>query len=159
MSAPPIDREALQKSLGPGMVLVTDSGDGVLGQVLLDGRHAMSADEPRSAGGNDAGPSPYELLLMALGSCTSMTLRLYADRKRWPLERVIVRLKHSKIHAQDCADCETREGMLDNIEREIELLGALDAEQRQRLMEIADRCPVHRTLKSEIVIRSRLKAS
>jgi putative redox protein len=109
-----------------------------------------------SAGGADAGPSPYDYLLVALGTCTSMTLSMYARQKQWPLEGVTVRLSHSRIHAADCAECETKEGKLDRIEREISLTGGLSAEQRARLLEIADRCPVHRTLTSEISIRSRL---
>jgi putative redox protein len=125
-------------------------------QTARTGRHAFTADEPVSAGGNDAGPGPYELLLMALGSCTSMTLRMYAELKKLPLERVRVKLIHRKIHADDCADCATREGRIDEITREIELYGDLTAEQRQRLLEIANKCPVHRTLTSEIKIRSQL---
>ena len=135
-----------------------DSARGIsrLAQEILVGRHRLAADEPREAGGSDLGPNPYDLLLAALGACTSMTLRLYADHKEWPLERTTVRLSHEKIHATDCADCETREGKIDQIEREIELAGPLDAQQRQRLLEIAEKCPVHRTLHSEIKIRSRL---
>jgi putative redox protein len=109
-------------------------------------------------GGNDAGPSPYDLLLASLGACTSMTVRLYAKQKQWPLERIEVTLKHDKVHAADCAECETREGRIDRIEREIRLTGALDATQRQRLLKIANRCPVHRTLHSEVVIPTRLAA-
>ncbi len=127
-----------------------------LAQEILVGHHHLAADEPTEAGGSDLGPNPYDFLLAALGACTSMTLRLYADHKQWPLERVTVRLSHEKIHAADCADCETREGKIDQIEREIELAGPLDAAQRQRLLEIAEKCPVHRTLHSEIKIRSRL---
>ncbi len=127
-----------------------------LAQEILVGHHRLTADEPTEAGGSDLGPNPYDLLLAALGACTSMTLRLYADHKQWPLERTRVRLSHQKIHAADCADCETREGKIDQIEREIELAGPLDATQRQRLLEIAEKCPVHRTLHSEIKIRSRL---
>jgi putative redox protein len=108
-------------------------------------------------GGDDKGPSPYDFLLMALGSCTSMTVRLYAERKEWPLERVVVRLKHERIHAQDCADCETKEGMVDRIQREVEFHGALDEAQKARLLEIANKCPVHRTLSNEIKIETRLK--
>jgi putative redox protein len=145
--------------VAPGTVLVTESGDGRLKQYLLDGRHRLIADEPRSVGGDDAGPNPYELLLMSLGACTSMTLRLFARRKQWPLDRVVVRLRHARIHAEDCASCETKTGLIDRIEREIELQGALDAAQRARLMEIADMCPVHRTLTSEINIVSRLAGS
>lgn len=127
-----------------------------LAQEIEAGRHQLIADEPIEAGGTDAGPSPYELLLAALGACTSMTVSMYARRKRWPLEAVTVRLQHARIHAQDCAECETKEGMLDRIEREISLVGPLDAAQRGRLLEIANRCPVHRTLVSEIDIRTRL---
>ena len=112
----------------------------------------MLADEPVAAGGEDTGPGPYDFLLAGLGACTSMTMRLYADRKTLPLDRVTVTLKHNKIHAEDCAECETREGMLDQIDRVITIEGALDADQRKRLMEIADKCPVHRTLTSEMRI-------
>ncbi len=142
--------------VAPGTVVVAESGDGRLSQHLLDGRHRLIADEPVAAGGGDAGPGPYELLLMGLGACTSMTLRLYAERKKWPLERVIVRLSHRRIHAEDCAECETKQGLLDRIERAIELLGPLDPEQRARLVQIADHCPVHRTLTSEVSIVTRL---
>lgn len=142
--------------IAPGTVLVVESGEGALKQFLLDGRHRLVADEPLAVGGNDAGPNPYELLLMSLGACTAMTLRLYARRKQWPLERVAVRLSHARIHAEDCAECETRAGLVDRIECEIELKGPLDAAQRARLLEIAEMCPVHRTLTSEINIQSRL---
>ena len=135
---------------------MVESGEGKFTEYLLDGRHRLVADEPVAAGGNDRGPGPYDLLLMALGACTTMTLRLYADRKRWPLKRVSVRLRHAKIHAEDCADCETKQGMLDRIERVIALEGALDPAQRQRLLEIANMCPVHRTLTSEIEIETSL---
>src|SRR5881397_1544187 len=125
-------------------------------QEIAAGPHRLAADEPTAVGGTDTGLNPYDLLLASLGSCTSMTVALYARRKGWPLEAVAVRLRHSRIHAADCADCETREGMIDRIERDIELAGALTDEQRARLLEIADRCPVHRTLVSEIDIRTRL---
>ncbi|MBI3516220.1 MAG: OsmC family protein [Proteobacteria bacterium] len=158
MAAPLSDRDRadLQSTITPGWVVVTDSGAGPLGQTLLDGRHVLAADEPSTVGGQDSGPSPYELLLMALGSCTSMTLRLYADRKQIALERVIVRLKHGKVHADDCVNCESKSAMIDRIDRHIELFGNLDAAQRTRLLQIAEMCPVHRTLQSKIDIRTAL---
>jgi len=116
--------------------------------------HQLLVDEPREAGGADAGPTPYELLLSALGACTAMTLRMYADRKGIPLEGVEVELEHDRVHAQDCQDCDTREGFLDRITKRLVLYGPLTDEQRQRLVEIADRCPVQRTLEREIVIES-----
>jgi uncharacterized OsmC-like protein len=125
-------------------------------QEILAGPHRLVSDEPVALGGTDRGPTPYDLLLAALGACTSMTVGLYARRKQWPLERVRVRLRHSKIHAVDCMECETKEGKLDLIEREIELGGPLSEEQRLKLLEIADKCPVARTLTSEIKIKSRL---
>ena len=111
------------------------------------------------AGGVDSGPGPYDLLLAALGACTSMTLRLYADRKQLPLERTSVKLTHSRIHAADCETCETKEGMLDRIEKEITVEGPLDADARARLLEISEKCPVNRTLKSEIDIRGTIRAA
>jgi len=136
----------------PRQVVVQETRKSKFNQIITVGPHRLVADEPVAAGGADAGPGPYDLLLAGLGACTSMTMRLYADRKSLPLDRVTVALKHSKIYAKDCAECETREGMLDQIERDITMDGALDAEQRKRLMEIADKCPVHRTLTSEIRI-------
>lgn len=136
--------------------VVVRGGAADLAQEVVVGRHRLVGDEPEGQGGRDAGPSPYDYLLVALGTCTSMTVTLYARRKQWPLEEVTVTLQHSRIHATDCAECETKEGMLDRIERWIALTGALTAEQRQRLLEIAERCPVHRTLTSEISIRTRL---
>ncbi len=118
--------------------------------------HTLLADEPESVGGENAGPSPYDLLAAALGACTVMTLRMYADQKQWPLEEVAARITHRKIHAADCADCETQAGKVDEFQRELSLRGVLDATQRERLLEIANRCPVHRTLESEIKIRTRL---
>jgi putative redox protein len=140
-----------------GKVLVRETREGKLAQLVAAGRHVLRADEPVSAGGLDSGPSPYDLLLAALGACTSMTVRLYADLKRLPLERVEVELKHDKIHAADCADCETREGRVDRIERVIRLEGALDPAQRAKLLEIANKCPVHRTLHSEVTIPTRIE--
>jgi len=136
----------------PRKVVVRETRNGKFQQTIAVGPHRMLADEPVAAGGEDTGPGPYDLVLAGLGACTSMTMRLYADRKSLPLERVTVTLKHSKIHAEDCAECETRVGMLDQIERVIAIEGALDAEARRKLMEIADKCPVHRTLTSEIRI-------
>ncbi len=136
-----------------GEVLVRERDHRFTQDVLTD-RHDLVADEPAGAGGADLGPSPYEYLLAGLGACTSMTLRLYAQHKKLPLEHVEVRLEHDKIHAEDCAECETREGRIDHIRRRIRLVGDLTDEQRTRLMEIADRCPVHRTLHSEIAIES-----
>jgi putative redox protein len=136
----------------PRNVVVRETRNGKFQQTVFVGPHRMLADEPIAAGGEDTGPGPYDLVLAGLGACTSMTMRLYADRKSLPLERVTVTLKHSKIHAEDCADCETKAGMLDQIERVIAMEGALDAEARKKLMEIADKCPVHRTLTSEVHI-------
>jgi putative redox protein len=137
------------------LVVVRTGKIGYTTEIRANG-HGMIADEPTSLGGADLGPSPYGYLLAGLGACTSMTLRMYADRKQLPLEEIVVRLTHSKVHAKDCGDCESQTGKIDVIEREIEVIGLLDAEQRQRLLEIADRCPVHRTLHSEVVVRSRL---
>ena len=136
------------------LVVVRETHAGRFQQDVRVGRHRFLADEPVAAGGLDSGPGPYDLLLAALGACTSMTLRLYAERKALPLEQVTVRLSQSKIHAADCAECETRDGMIDRIERTITLTGKLDEAQRARLMEIADKCPVHRTLMSEVDIRT-----
>lgn len=141
---------------GEGWVVVDGAADG-FAQEINAGAHHLRADEPISEGGTATGPSPYDLLLAALGSCTSMTVSMYARRKQWPLEHVTVRLRHSKIHAQDCAQCETKERKLDLIEREIELRGPLGEDQRARLLAIANRCPVHVTLTSEIDIRTHLR--
>ena len=138
-----------------GTVTVTETGTGTYTQQIIAGHHRLLADEPQPIG-DDAGPSPYDLLLAALGACTSMTLRMYANRKGWPLEQVRVTLRHSRIHAEDCAQCETTSGLIDHIDRDIELVGGLDDTQRQRLLGIANRCPVHQTLTSEVDIATSL---
>lgn len=127
-----------------------------LRQAVTVGPHQLLADEVQDVGGNDAGPDPYEYLLVALGTCTNMTLRMYADRKRWPLREVQTALFHAKSYAADCENCEHPSAMVDRVERQIVLVGELSDEQRNRLMLIADRCPVHRTLSSKIVIHSAL---
>ena len=139
-----------------GVVHVTETGSGPFDQTITIGSHRLRADEPVSLGGSDQGPSPYDLLLAALGACTSMTLRMYANQKKWPLEEVSVALTHEKIYAKDCEECESKDGKVDRIARSIELKGTLDDEQRERLLEIADRCPVHRTLHSEVLIQTEL---
>jgi putative redox protein len=136
----------------PRKVVVQETRASKFQQTVSIGPHRLLADEPVVAGGDDTGPGPYDYLLAGLGACTSMTMRLYADRKTLPVERVTVTLQHSKIYATDCAECETKAGMLDQIDRVIAIEGDLDAEQRKKLMEIADKCPVHRTLTSEIHI-------
>ena len=136
----------------PADVVVRGDATGFL-QEVVSGNHHLRADEPVSVGGSDAAPGPYDYLLIALGVCTSMTVGLYARRKQFPLENITVSLRHSRIHAQDCEECETKEGMLDRIDTYIELTGSLTVEQRAKLIEIAGKCPVHRTLKSEIDIR------
>ncbi len=139
-----------------GEVIVREAGEGIFPQLIAAGRHRLRADEPEKVGGTDTGPDPYSYLLASLGACTSMTIRMYAERKGYPLERAEVRLKHAKVHARDCAECETKSGKIDRIEREVELLGDLTDEQRADLMRIADRCPVHRTLHSEISVVTRM---
>jgi putative redox protein len=124
--------------------------------MMLDGEHVLLADEPREAGGDNRGPSPYRLLLMALGSCTSMTIRLYAARKGWSVERITVRLRHFRDYMVDCKDCEEKDMKMERIERVIEFAGDLDDTQRAKLMEIAEKCPVHRTLQARVKIDSRL---
>ena len=136
----------------PADVVVRGNASGFL-QEIVSGAHQLRADEPVDVGSGDAAPGPYDYVLVGLGACTSMTVGLYARTKKWPLENISVSLRHSRIHAKDCAECETKDGMLDRIDVEIGLSGALTAEQRAKLMEIAAKCPVHRTLKSEINIR------
>ncbi|HTV29986.1 MAG TPA: bifunctional alpha/beta hydrolase/OsmC family protein [Xanthobacteraceae bacterium] len=146
--------QVLDPDTQEGTVLVRETGEGKFQQEIVSGAHRLLADEPVKAGGLDSGPGPYDLLLAALGACTSMTVRLYADLKQIPLSRTVVRLRHQKIYAKDCAECETKEGKIDHIDRAITFEGELTAEQRARLIEIADKCPVHRTLESEINIRT-----
>jgi uncharacterized OsmC-like protein/alpha/beta superfamily hydrolase len=142
-----------------GRVLVRETREGKFANQVIVGRHVFRADEPVAAGGNDTGPSPYDLLCAALGACTAMTIRGYADLKKLPLARASVELHHEKIYAADCAECETREGRIDRIERVVRLEGNLDAAQRAKLLEIANKCPVHRTLHSEVNIPTRLDES
>src|SRR5215813_6482317 len=147
------DQPVAAASEGPRNVVVRETRNGKFQNMVTTGPHRMLADEPVAVGGNDTGPGPYDFLLAGLGACTSMTMRMYADRKALPLDRVTVTLAHSKIYAKDCAECETSEGMLDQIDRVIKIEGpSLDDEQRKRLIEIADKCPVHRTLTSEVRI-------
>ena len=139
-----------------GTVTLAETGTGTYTQQITAGHHDLVADEPQPIGA-DAGPTPYDLLLAALGACTSMTVRMYANRKGWPLERVRVTLRHSRIHAEDCAECETTRGWIDHIDRDIELAGNLDDTQRERLLHLANRCPVHQTLTSEVHISTSLR--
>lgn len=150
-----LDAEAGPVEVVPG-VRVAEAGEGRFAQLVAAGRHRFLADEPAAVGGDDSGPGPYDLLLASLGACTSMTLRMYAEQKKWPLARVTVDLKHDKVHAEDCAECDTKEGRIDRIERVVTLEGELDEAQRARLLEIADKCPVHRTLHSEVWINTTL---
>jgi putative redox protein len=153
MSSPEVNMSTIPKGITSADVIVWGDGNGFAQQIVA-GSHRLRGDEPESAGGSGTGPSPYDFLLAALGSCTSMTVGMYARKKNWPLERVTIWLRHSKIYATDCSECETREGMLDRIDREVRFEGPLTAEQRSRLLEIANMCPVHRTLTSEINIRT-----
>lgn len=137
-------------------VVVRTGAEGFYTEILANG-HPLVADEPKAVGGSNKGPSPYELLAAALGACTTMTIRMYADRKKLPLQSATARVLHQKVHAEDCRECESTEGKIDVFEREISLEGDLTDEQRQKLLEIADKCPVHRTLHGEIVVKTRLK--
>lgn len=143
-----------ETSLEPGLVEVRETRTGPLAQLVRAGRHRLMAGEPVAVGGDDAGPGPYDYLLAALGACTSMTMRLYADRKGIPVERFSVRLTHRRVHAEDCVDCETKEGDIGEITKLVTIAGDVPEEVRQRLMEIAAKCPVHKTLTHEIKIRS-----
>ncbi len=138
----------------PTNVVVYGDAEGFAQEILI-GPHRLVADEPKEMGGTDQGPTPYDLLLAALGTCTSMTVALYARRKSWPLEGVTAHLRHSRIHAADCAECETKEGKIDRIELNVEFAGQLSNEQRSKLFEIAKKCPVHRTLTSEVDVKMR----
>ncbi|RPJ03962.1 MAG: osmotically inducible protein C, partial [Deltaproteobacteria bacterium] len=151
-----LPRPEISEAVPDNLVIVRTGRVGYQTEIYAKG-HRLLVDEPIAVGGSNTGPTPYDYLLAALGSCTSITLRMYADRKAWPLDGIVVRLKHEKIHSEDCQECETKTGKLDRIEREIELLGALDSQQRKRLLEIADMCPVHRTLQSKIIITSMLR--
>jgi uncharacterized OsmC-like protein/fermentation-respiration switch protein FrsA (DUF1100 family) len=139
-------------AVSEGEVAVIDAAEGIFPQWVAAGSHRLRADEPATVGGSDSGPAPYDFLLAALGACTNMTLKMYAERKGWQIDRLETRLRHDRVHAEDCADCETKEGMVDRIERRITIEGPLDADQRARLAGIADKCPVHRTLHNEITV-------
>lgn len=143
-----------QTNITPANVVVRGNASGFL-QDVVTGKHRLQADEPVQYGGGDLAPGPYDYLLVGLGVCTSMTVGLYARRKQLPLENITVSLRHSRIHAKDCEECLTKEGMLDRIEVDIALAGPLTPEQHAKLLEVAGKCPVHRTLKSEIDIRLR----
>lgn len=141
-----------------GTVVVAETGDGKFTNAIITGSgHFINADEPTSVGGDDTGPTPYDLLLAALGTCKSMTMRMYADHKGYKLDKSEVRLSHEKIHAEDCEQCETTKGKVDQIEAEITITGDLTDEERQKIFEIAERCPVHKTITSEIIIEATLK--
>ena len=148
--------EAAEGGAADDHVVTRTGPSGYLTDIMVN-NHSLIADEPLNVGGTNLGPTPFEYLTSALGSCTSMTLRMYADRKEWPLESVNVKLKHKKIPAEDCDSCETKQGKIDQFDREIKLEGPLDENQKKRLLQIADRCPVHRTLKSEIIINTKIK--
>ena len=145
---------AITEQTEPGHVIVHGTAAGFAQEIEI-GSHELYADEPVSFGGTESGPSPYDLLLAALGSCTSMTIGFYARKRSWPLEKIIVSLRHSRIHAADCEDCETKEGKIDRIDLDIQLTGSLTDEQRAKLIEVAGKCPVHQTLTSEINIKTR----
>jgi len=147
--------ETLKDSSAKNSVVARIGETGFRTEIMANGL-SLIADEPVSVGGTNQGPTPYDYLVAGLGACTAMTLRMYADRKKWPLEEVVVSLSHKKIHARDCQTCETDQAMVDVIERNVALMGPLDESQSQRLMEIANRCPVHRTLESKVSIQTAL---
>jgi putative redox protein len=137
-----------------GHVVAQETGDGAYTNLVRSGQHSFLADEPVDVGGADAGPSPYDLLAASLAACKSMTMRMYANQKNWKLETASVSVKHDKVHAADCEDCETREGKIDVFTVSITLEGNLDEAQRAKLIEISGKCPVHRTLMGEVKIRT-----
>ncbi len=141
-----------------GTVVVAEQGKDGLAQFLLDGRHELHADEPFEAGGRDLGPDPYELLMMALGACTSMTVRMFARRRNWPLDRIVVQLAHSRTHARDCENCADTKSFIDHIDVLLVLEGPLDQQQRAQLKAIAEKCPVHKTLSSAVDMNVALAA-
>ncbi len=153
------DQGGADNSLDKGLVEVGETGTGKFTQNVRVGAHTLLADEPQNMGGDDLGPAPHDYVLAGLGACTSMTIRMYADRKKIPLENVFVKLSRRKIKAEDCSDCATTEGEVEEMTREIHLSGDLDDATRTRLLEIANKCPVHRTLSGEIKIRSSLAPS
>lgn len=148
----PTQAVAESTTVEPGVVKVTESGNGKFTEDILAGHHRMNADEPVSVGGNDVGPSPYDFLAAALGACTAMTLRMYADRKGLELGKVSVAVSHAKVHAQDCAECEGRDGRIDRFERVISVAGTVPEEVADKIVEIAGKCPVHRTLETQAVV-------
>lgn len=147
------------QAAGAAQVVATLGDSGYTINIVTSGKHTLLADEPTSLGGADAGPNPYDLLLASLASCKLITLRMYAERKGWPLEGAHVRLSQRSVHASDCDGCEKNGEMIHEISGELVLIGDLSDEQRERMREIADRCPVHRTLTSEIRIATRLAQS
>ncbi len=148
--------EDTERSLAAGTVRISDAGKGPITHTITNGRHQWTANEPESHGGADRGPTPYELLSGSLGACVAITVRLYADRKGWPLHRVVVDVSHDRVHADDCDDPDRNCGRIDVFTQVVELRGDLDEAQRRRLAEIADRCPVHRTLSGTISIDTRI---
>ena len=149
-----IENKDIEK-IEAGAVLVKEQNHKFTRNIYTNS-HSLIADEPKDLGGSNLGPDPYEYLLSALGTCTSMTVRMYANRKNIPLDNIEIKLGHSRIHGEDCAECESDEGIIDVIEKEIRLDGKLSKDERARLMEIADKCPVHKTLLNEILVKSRL---
>jgi putative redox protein len=151
-----VEMEPANREHAPeGVVRVSEADPAGFRQDITAGEHSLASDEPESIGGTDTAPSPYGLVAAGLGACTSMTIRMYARRKGWPLESVAVDVRHEKVHAEDCADCEERGGRIDRFERVVRLDGDLSADQRARLLEIADKCPVHRTLEARARIDTR----